>query len=292
MESILLTGASGLLGRSLAKILKKNYNLTGAAFSQTGKWKRVDLTDQHQTEDLLCEVKPDIIVHTVALTDVDQCEEEPALAYRLNVKTLEHIVNWLKLRSPQTHLIFISSDQVYGGPGPHSEEAAFPHNVYALSKYCAERVALSYPYSLILRTNFFGWSECSDKKSFSDWALYSFKNKKYIELITDVLFSPLYLSTLSEYIRYCCEVQLKGLFNIGAASGCSKRDFVHLLAHKFGLSLENAKDIKIMNISLKAYRPHDMRMKIEKFSEVVGVSLPTIEDEIECLYDERPGEWR
>lgn len=291
-KSILLTGTSGLLGSSLAKKLNKCFHLSGVACSKPGKWRQVDLTGQYQTENLLREVKPDIVVHTVALTNVDQCEEEPVLAYSLNIKTVENIVNWLKLQRPQTYFVFISTDQVYEGSGPHSEEVVSPHNVYALSKYCAERVALSYPRSLILRTNFFGWSESFNRKSFSDWILGALRDKVNLKLFADVLFSPLSLSTISEFIKHCCEIELTGLFNLGASSGCSKRDFAHLLAHKFELSLENTTDIKVSDLSLKAYRPRDMRMTIEKFSDAVGRPLPTIEDEIDRLYDERPGEWR
>lgn len=292
MKSILITGASGLLGSYLAKKLNECFHLSGVAHSKPGKWRQVDLADKQQTEDLFCEMKLDIVVHTVALTNVDRCEEEPALAYRLNVQTVENLINWLRLWSPQTHFILISTDQVYEGSGLHSEEVVSPHNVYALSKYCAERVALSYPRSLVLRTNFFGWSESFNRKSFSDWILGSLRDKVNLKLFADVLFSPLSLSTISEFIKYCCEVELTGLFNLGASSGCSKRDFAHLLAHKFELSLENTTDIKVSDLSLKAYRPRDMRMKIEKFSDVVNGSLPTIEDEIDRLYDERPGEWR
>jgi dTDP-4-dehydrorhamnose reductase len=290
---ILLTGASGLLGRNFLHAYRVDHDVLGTCFSshEEGLF-RIDLTDGRKTAALIHDFRPDVVIHTVALTDVDLCETDLSLAYRVNVETIRHVVSALGRNEKRARLLVVSTDQVYDGPGPHEENRPFPRNVYALTKYCGELVALQYPDTLVLRTNFFGWSKGGDKGSFSDWLLRSIREGAPLKLFTDVLFSPLCMTTLTVLMRRFWESPLTGVYNLGSRDRCSKRDFAHRLAGRFGLNLKNAADASIESAHLKAYRPRDMSLDVKKISRDLNTLMPAVDEEIEILFQERPEEWR
>ncbi len=99
---------------------------------------------------------PDLIIHTASLTDVDLCERNPDLAYRINVKITENLANACKYRD--IPMVFISSDYIYPGTdGPYSEnDVASPLNIYGMTKLRGEekvKSILGFQW-IILRTSF------------------------------------------------------------------------------------------------------------------------------------------
>jgi len=78
-KNILITGASGLLGRSLTARLEGMGIVAGVGFSHAaGRLFPVDLRDTEALKGLLKEVKPDVVVHSAAYRDPDFCEDHPA----------------------------------------------------------------------------------------------------------------------------------------------------------------------------------------------------------------------
>jgi len=143
---------------------------------------------------------------------VDRCQTDPQYAYLLNVRVIENIVAWTHLSKRSCHLIQISTDQVYDGPGPHAEEQTTLTNLYAFSKYTGELAAAQIP-STILRTNFVGRSLSQKRKSLSDWLYSALNSKTPIQVFDDVLFSPLSMGTLTEMITLCTQTKPIGTFN-------------------------------------------------------------------------------
>ncbi|OHB57272.1 MAG: hypothetical protein A2173_02885 [Planctomycetes bacterium RBG_13_44_8b] len=280
-KKIFLTGATGLLGSRLYSFLKQG------GFDVVGQGNSIktdincDLRCPATTSRILDTIKPQLIINLTALTDVDRCEENLKDAYLLNVKTAENLAAWIK-RYPAVNMIHISTDQLYDGPGPHSENDVLPVNVYGFSKYCAEMVVQQVE-STILRTNFFGKSVVSHRRSFSDWLIESFQKQNPIKLFTDVFFSPLSLDTLVEVIAEVVENPIPGVFNLGSKDGMSKRDFAMELARIFSLNTDCAQDALAAEQKLKARRPSDMRMDSSLFEETFNIKLPLLKDEIKRL---------
>ena len=276
-SKICITGATGLLGTSLYHFLKSNsYDVIGHGFSGGADY-NADLKCPEQTHKMLDKISPNLIVNLVALTDVDRCEVEPNEAYLLNVKTIENIVLWIK-QNPLTHLIHLSTDQVYDGGGPHKENEVSIKNVYAFSKYCSEVVATKIN-STVIRTNFFGKS-LVNKQSFSDWLINSFKARTPMKLFTDICFSPLSMGTLIGVIEKIIIEPITGIFNVGSHFGLSKRDFAVNLAKELSLKTDNATDCLRDEFNFTAYRPYDMRMDCSLFEMTYKYKLPDLNDEI------------
>lgn len=284
---IVVTGATGLLGSYLMRDASFQGDLIGASHSKLGSGLRVvNLTSTSETHAFLSECNPDVVIHTVALTNVDMCEKDVAEAYRLNVKTTENISSWIQNRSPETKLVYISTDQVYDSVGPHNEENISPSNIYSLTKLCAEDIVRTLKEHLVLRVNFFGYG-LGSKMSLSDWIITSLTSDREIELFEDILFSPLYLEHLTNIIGECIKKHICGTYNLGASDGMNKADFARLIAQVYGLSTKRTKVIKDSSGKFPTYRPKDMRMTTAAIESALGHRMPSIRAGVELMYQSR-----
>jgi dTDP-4-dehydrorhamnose reductase len=178
----------------------------------------------------------------------------------------------------------ISTDQLYDGPGPHSEDDITLTNAYAESKRKAESVAAAVS-STILRTNFFGPSNCASRISISDWVFASLSASLDITVFEDILFSPLSINTLVELIATVASRRRAGIFNLGSKDGMSKADFAYALAKVLRLPTRTMKRGLSSSLNLYAYRPKDMRMYSTLFEKTFAVSLPTLQREVESMQE-------
>ncbi len=281
LEKILVLGGSGMLGSSLIPILKNK----GRQIEVHGRANAIkynaDISDAKELFKLLDLINPTVIVNLVGLTNVDSCEEKPHDAFLANVKVVENIADWMKQASFPSYLIHISTDQVYDGVKLHNEADITLTNYYAFSKYTGELAAIGVP-SAIIRTNFFGRSNCAKRISFTDWIFRSIESGEVIQVFDDVLFSPLSMSTLSDMIDLVIQRKPTGIFNLGSNSGMSKADFAFAFADELNLSTNTMVRSATEKVTfLKTYRPKDMRMDCSKFESILEVKLPNLRNEIQ-----------
>jgi dTDP-4-dehydrorhamnose reductase len=280
-NKILLLGKTGLLGSTLAPHLRSTGHniLTHARKKGTADF-IFDLNDWDATCKFLTQIQPTIIVNLVGLTSVETCQQQTHAGYLANTRTVENIVRWIKQSTAACHLIQISTDQVYDGDGPHTEDDITLTNNYALTKYAGE-IAAAQIQSTILRTNFVGRSKVSGRESLTDWVYTSLKNGKNVQVLTDVLFSPLSMKTLIEMLELVIRNKPVGVYNLGSNEGMSKANFDFEFAEKLGLPTDSMSRIDSTAATfLLAYRPKDMRMDCSKFEKLFGIKLPTLAEEI------------
>jgi dTDP-4-dehydrorhamnose reductase len=283
--NILVTGSTGLLGSSLVPYLSKiGYRIITQSRS-IGADVIIDMTDYDNVSKKLNQINPNIIINLISHTSVEECEENPNLAYLANTKVVENIANWISINNT-CHLIQISTDHLYDGIGPHIEKNVNLTNIYALTKYSAE-IAASKVSSTILRTNFVGKSKTIKRESLSDWVYNSLTFRKKVQVLSDVLFSPLSIKSLIEIINKVIELRPIGVFNVGSNEGMSKSKFDFLLAKYLCLDSSNMEEIESNKATfLKAYRPKDMRLNNTKFELQLNIKLPKLKDEILIIANE------
>ena len=150
MKKILLTGAGGFVGSRICQQWQDRYELCTLprGFLRTAD----EAAIRAQVETL----RPDVILHTAALSDTGYCAQHPAEAYRANVE----LPVWLARAAQQTKakLVAFSSDQVYAGTkqqGPLPETLVLrPANIYGQYKLEAEQRVLDLcPDSVHLRAS-------------------------------------------------------------------------------------------------------------------------------------------
>lgn len=290
MRTILIIGATGLLGHALGPHLKSTgkYRVVLHGNSHASEL-TADFSQAKHASYCLSQIDPDVVVNLAALTNVDVCELQVNDAYRINTAIVENIVGWIKAVKPACHLIQISTDHLYDAvmlDGKESDRCSNEEiiklvNVYALSKYAGE-IAARCINSTILRTNFFGKSHLLSRVSFTDWLYLALVKREEIKVFTDVFFSPLSISSLVEMIELSITKRPIGTFNLGSRFGMSKATFAFKFARVLGLDETCLTPIKSAEATfLKTSRPKDMRMDSSKFELSMGVILPTLTNEIE-----------
>lgn len=137
-KMILITGASGFLGRQVYRIFKDS-KVIGTCYSrpQDGLTK-LDLTDSSAVTGFLETNQVDIIIHCAAERRPDVAAQDPSQALKLNVECTRHLATEAKKRG--IYLIYISTDYVFDGLHPpyHEDDLPNPINFYGKSKRMGE----------------------------------------------------------------------------------------------------------------------------------------------------------
>ena len=143
---IVVTGASGLLGREIYRVLKEQrHQVLGLGFDRAGQGlTKVNLTDTSEIVNFLVAERPDLVIHAAAERRPEVCKYNPKAAEALNV----HSTGWLAELSNQFKfkLIFISSDYVFNGTSAPYDVCATtnPINQYGRNKVAAEQIVLDH----------------------------------------------------------------------------------------------------------------------------------------------------
>lgn len=278
---ILISGSNGLLGCNL----KNYFNSKKIKFSTIGQKEcnfKGNISNNKFVEESIKKLMPNIFINLAAITDVDYCELHKDEAYKINTEFPEVTSRILKKVKEDSYMIQISTDQVYNGEGPHTEKNVNVINQYSLTKFECEK-KLSNFNAICLRTNFFGNSINTDKLSFSDKIINSSKNKSYIDIFSDVYFSPVSFLTIFNIIHKLMKNKLTGIYNLGTKNGMSKKDFAIYLCKCFNLDTNYIVGNSLESLDLKAKRPYDMRLDCSKLEKDLNINLNDLREEIKDL---------
>lgn len=281
MARILLLGASGLLGRSLSTAMIENHQVIKQS-RRNGVWVDVvaDPANLREVQEVVERTAPDVIINSVAMTQVDQCQQDSQSAYNANARVVESITT--TINGTTTRLIHISTDHLYTRPFPQAEDQIDVVNMYAATKLLGELFALRHPHTLVLRTNFAGSSGTESRRSFSDWIVDSLRSGTRIRLAHDLLFNPLSLDTLSHYVTRLVSSPAVGLYNLGSIGSTSKYATGTAIASHLGLNTKLIECVAASELRFATPRPTDMTMDVSRFQRDC-FSLPNTSAEIEKI---------
>ena len=293
---IFLTGISGLLGINAAIQLRGQHEVSGAYFTHPVQLQSVDafpvdLTDQRGVRELFGRVKPQVVLHTAGLANVDKCEDSPLKAEQLHVKVSENVA--CAAVAVGASLVHISTDHLGDGNKAFVEEEhlPLPINHYAKTKWLAEKIVTQIcSEALIIRTNFFGWGS-PVKPSFSDWVLQGLKEARSLPLFVDVYITPILINDLVDLIVELIQRGASGVFNVVGRERVSKCEFGRQLANVFGYPGSNLRPISVRDVSLRAPRPMDMSLSTDKVTNFVGRPMPGLQDSFQKLKTFEEQDW-
>ena len=282
-RKILVLGSSGRLGSTISKSIDFGTSSELLLHSRKlGSYPNADLAERSGTFEMLNEIRPDVIINTVALAEIEACEKSPNRAYISNVLTTQNIVEWIDGTSSKCHLIHISTDHVYDGEGIHKEDSVNLTNYYSYSKFASELVARQIP-STILRTNFVGMSRSDSRQTFSDWVVGNLRSHRNIELVDNIWFSPVSLNFLLEALILAVRERLDITANIGSWGGMTKFEFGYKIGRLIGLDINRIRAVSAEEcLAYITYRPKNMVMDNSLWEESTGMKCPTT-DEVASL---------
>jgi dTDP-4-dehydrorhamnose reductase len=290
MQKWLITGASGLLGSNLVKTLGSQIRAISVARKKASisgdELVEFDLLNVQQINSLVSRVRPDVILHAAALSSHEACQENPALARRLNIDVTRALAE--AAEDHGSKLIYISTDAVFdGAKGGYTEDSETnPFSVYGETKLSGEIAALtSCQEALVLRTNFFGWSPDGNRS-----ILEFFYNKLtlkeecngYKDFITTSIYAPQLATTIFELDK----AGARGILNCTASNGLSKYEFALEVAQVFGLEKRYVLPALASRGSHSIHRSRDLSLVTEKVSLLLGRVMDTQDKGIrQALFD-------
>ncbi|MBS1506231.1 MAG: NAD(P)-dependent oxidoreductase [Bacteroidetes bacterium] len=277
---ILVTGSNGLLGQKLVELIatKKEHHVIATAKSALVlnlpgiEFHALDITSQQDVVDVLTKTKPDVVINTAAMTQVDQCESEKEKCWLSNVTSVSYLVN--ACQRINTHLIHVSTDFIFDGThGPLDEnEKPNPLSYYGKSKLEAEVIVQQSAMSwAILRTVLvYGVTKDMSRSNIVLWVKKSLEDGKSINVVNDQWRTP----TLAEDLAMGCYLtatkKAKGIFNISGSEMMTPLDIALATAEYFKLDKSLVHQTDSTKFTQPAKRPAKTGFIIEKAKRELG----------------------
>lgn len=285
MTKILVTGSAGLVGNQVVKDFVDNgfevYSCYNLNKPENGIPTELDLSKKDKITSVLHDIKPRIIIHLAAITDVDQCEEQRELAHLINTKATEILAR--EASKTQSFFVYLSTDYVFDGKTGLKNERDFanPINYYGKTKLEGESAVKNFASShLIIRTSTpFGIH--AKKKSFPLWVKENLESKKEIPVLVDQFTSPTYVPNLSAMIMETTTKPITGIIHLAGATRISRFEFATMVADRLNLDKALLKPKKIKEMNWLANRPQDSSLDTSIAQKILDNKPQKIENSLE-----------
>lgn len=275
MKTILTTGSNGLLGQKLTeKILAEGrVKLIASAKGRnrypikTGyEYAEMDILNPEQVKEVIEKYKPNSIIHTAAMTNVDTAEADKELCHKLNVDAVQTLVSLCEEKNIQ--LIHLSTDFVFDGEnGPYKEEDAVnPLSYYGESKVLAEELLKNSKANwTILRTILvYGITNDMSRSNIVLWAKNALEKALPINVVNDQWRMPTLAEDLAEACILAVEKNANGIFNVSGKDYMSIADLVRKVADYWALDQSIIFEISSESLNQTAKRPAKTGFVLDK----------------------------
>ena len=291
MSQILITGGSGLLALNWALDKRQQHQVTLGIHTKNVSLSGINtcllsLDSTDKIQQVFDDIKPNIVIHTAGLTNVEQCEANPDLAYYTNVELAKNVAKACLL--DKVSLVHISTDHLFSDEMCMADEHQnlVPMNIYGRTKAEAEhRVLDIYPETLIVRTNFYGWGP-SFKPSFSDIIIDSLRSDNILHLFQDVFYTPILIESLVKAVHDLLNKKVSGIFHVAGDERISKFEFGLEIAKLFNLDTRLIKKTKLQDQRKLTCRPKDMSLSNQKVTKVLGRTLGGVKEQLLRLQEQ------
>jgi dTDP-4-dehydrorhamnose reductase len=219
---VLVTGARGMLGTDLCAALNGKFEVTRSDIIGNGLG--LDVCDTQAVFDAVTQTRPDVIAHLAAATDVDGCERDPDIAYRVNAYGTWNVA--AAAARIGAELIYAGTDFVFDGEKgePYTEfDAPNPINHYGASKLAGERIVERLvTRHFIVRT---AWLYGARGKCFPKRIIAAAGAGKKLRVVDDQFGTPTYARDLAAAIVGLVGSRLYGTYHAANSGTCSWYEF-------------------------------------------------------------------
>lgn len=261
---ILITGANGLLGQAVSKMFfhetEHEILLTSVEEAKyilnSQSYIRLDITKKDDVKKLASEFLPDLMINCAAFTNVDLCESERELSWKINVDAVKNLI--IAARIHGSKIIHFSTDYVFDGRnGPYSEEdTPNPISFYGREKLASENALKTsdIPY-VIIRTLVLYGTGVNVKPNFALWLIDSLKNGMPVNVVTDQISNVTMIEDLALGALKISDRGCTGIYNIAGSDILSRFDFAMNLCEVFGFDKKLVRPILTKDLNQPAPRP-------------------------------------
>lgn len=294
---ILITGSNGLLGQKLVALLYLLPEVTLIATARGANrdeiyedyiYESMDITSEENVLSVFRKHKPDAVIHTAAMTHVDQCELNKEACVDQNITAVNHIVKASK--EVGAFLLHVSTDFIFDGThGPLTEEETpNPVNYYGWTKWEAEKsVEKSGLKWAIARTVLvYGVVQDMSRSNIVLWVKNNLEAKKEINVVNDQWRTPTLAEDLAKGCWLIVQNQAEGIFNISGEEMLSPYELAHQVADVWKLDKGLIKQADSSTFTQPAMRPPKTGFIIDKAKNQLGYNPHTLVEGLELVKEQ------
>lgn len=268
--NILITGQSGNLGKYLCGYMSSKNNVLGLDKVD------VDIADRSGIIEVITSLKPDILIHTAAITNIDYCEKNENEAYKVNTLGTFNVAYACSLLN--IPIVYLSSNYVYGDAkqSPYFEtDECSPVNVYGKTKLAGEKMIKSLCKKFfILRTSWvFGGDKCYVKKIIANSNIPIFMSSSEVLNAT-------YIEDLALCIDKLMHTDCYGIYNCVNSLPVRKSDLVRKVFNLLNIKKE-VMDLPQDYLSDVAPRPDYSVLNTYLIRNCINIELPNYYQRLE-----------
>lgn len=289
MKTILVTGSNGLLGQKITERLSVTKQFKLIATSKGADrfpvkdgytYAEMDILNPENVREVIERYKPDAIIHTAAMTNVDTCEDQKELAYQLNVESVKTLISVCEEHDIQ--LVHLSTDFIFdGAKGPYTEDDdPNPLSYYGNTKLEAEHVveASNCRWAILRTILVYGIVSDMSRSNIVLWAKGALEKGTAINVVNDQWRMP----TLAEDLADCCllaiEKNAQGIYNASGRDMMSISELVTKVADHWGLDKSVINEISAETLNQTAKRPVRTGFILDKTIQDLGYNPHSFEE--------------
>jgi dTDP-4-dehydrorhamnose reductase len=293
-KKVLITGSNGLLGQKLVHLLSNTPSIhliatsRGAnrlAWSDSYSYRSLDITNAKAVVELLIKENPDVVIHTAAMTNVDQCEGEKEACWALNVTATGYLIE--ACRQIGCFFLHLSTDFIFDGKnGPYTEEAEpNPISFYGWSKFAAERLFKNsgLQWAIARTVLVYGIAHDMSRSNIILWVKKSLEEGKAIKVVTDQWRTPTLAEDLATGCLLIAQQEAEGIFNLSGKDFLTPYEMAIKTADYFQLDKSLISPVDANTFSQPALRPPRTGFILDKPRNVLGYDPHTFEEGIRIL---------
>ena len=241
-------------------------------------YESLDITDKSQVENIFSKHKPDVVINTAAMTNVDACETKRDECTKANVDAVQYMVDALSnpqfaIRNPQ--FIHLSTDFVLDGMkgSPYTEEdKPNPLHFYAQSKLEGEKIVMAskLKWAIIRTIIVFGTVDDRNRSNLVLWVKNNLEQKKKINVITDQFRAPTLSEDLAQGCILCAMKGGEGIFHMSGKETYSIIELANMIADFWKLDKSFMNPVTSAELNQPAKRPPRTGFVIDKAKKVLG----------------------
>lgn len=286
---ILLTGASGLLGRAFVRSFKDHCSLYACAYSRSSDTlHKLDLLKEADVTQTIESVQPHFIIHCAAERSPDICENDHFATDALNQTATKHLAQCAKAIGAT--IIYISTDYVFDGTKPPYEclDKPNPLNYYGASKLAGEKAVLdSGAQAIVLRVPvLYGQIESLEESAITVIAKL-FENQDSCQVDDWAIRYPAYVDDISHAIKLLIDkirtdkIQPPQIIHFSGPDALTKYEMAKIMAEK--CQLDDQYLTANQAAPAGAPRPHNCQLNDEALMKLIELKKTSLKDVIASL---------
>jgi dTDP-4-dehydrorhamnose reductase len=280
-KKVLITGSNGLLGQKIVYKLRERDDVELIATARGENRLRVqdgytflstDIEDKASVDEVIDRTRPDHIIHTAAMTNVDACETEREACDRANVLAVEHMVRAAERHN--AHFVHISTDFIFNGEdGPYYEDAKpDPVSYYGNSKLKGEQIvqASRLQWAILRTVLVYGVVDNASRSNIVLWAKGALEKGQPINVVDDQMRCPTLAEDLADGCILAVDRNATGIYNICGKDALNIIEIVQQVADHYGLDKRLINPVSSATLNQPAKRPPRTHMPIDKAMRELG----------------------